>query len=61
MLHFYNCFFFSVFDNMDIPYPKRKFLLDDDGKDDKDKVSGKKNSFLVQIIPLPASNEENWS
>ena len=31
----FNC---SVFDNMPIPYPKRKFLWDDDGKDDKDKV-----------------------
>ncbi len=28
----------SVFDNMEIPYPKRKFLWDDEGKDDKDKV-----------------------
>lgn len=29
---------FSVFDNVPIPYPKRKFLWDDENKDDKEKV-----------------------
>lgn len=28
--------FLSVFDGMSIPYPPRKFLSDDDNKDDKD-------------------------
>ena len=34
------CLSCSVFDAMNIPYPARKFLSDDDNKDDKgDKVS----------------------
>ena len=39
----------SVFDNMPIPYPKRKFLWDDEGKDDKDKVI---NLSYIQKIRL---------
>ena len=33
ILRFFWC---SVFDGMAIPYPARKFLTDDDNKDDKD-------------------------
>ena len=39
-VYVHNIFSCSVFDAMNIPYPARKFLSDDDNKDDKgDKVS----------------------
>jgi len=43
---------------MDIPYPKRKFLLDDDGKDDKDKVSDVFSMLLFHSLPSLPQTEE---
>ena len=49
-------FYFSVFDGMPIPYPKREFITDDENDDKSDSKAGDKVSWMYISRMWPPSS-----